>query len=125
MLVLSRKVGEQVIIAGSIRVTVCRVEGNQVRLGFEAPKSVHIVRAELKPLGVAERGPRAAGASGDTMVGGATPRTGKTLVERAPTHHELTCPECREVETLEETATAIRAGVTDESLRRPPRHVPR
>ena len=50
MLVLSRKVGEEVVIAGEIKVTVCRIDGNQVRLGFQAPPSVHIVRAELKPL---------------------------------------------------------------------------
>jgi len=50
MLVLSRKVGEEVIIAGQIKVTVCRIDGNQVRLGFQAPAEIHIVRGELKPL---------------------------------------------------------------------------
>jgi len=50
MLVLSRKIGEEVVIDGHIRVTVCRIDGHQVRLGFHAPPEVHIKRAELKPL---------------------------------------------------------------------------
>jgi carbon storage regulator len=49
MLVLSRKVDEQIIIGDNIRVTVVSIRGNQVRLGFEAPPSVPIFREELKP----------------------------------------------------------------------------
>ena len=37
MLVLSRKVGERVVIGDNIVVTVLEVKGRQVRLGFEAP----------------------------------------------------------------------------------------
>lgn len=48
MLVLSRKVDEQVIIGGEIRITVVSIRGNQVRLGFEAPPSVPIFREELR-----------------------------------------------------------------------------
>jgi carbon storage regulator len=47
MLVLSRKVGEEIIIADNIRVTVIAVRGNQVRLGFQAPPDVPIFRQEL------------------------------------------------------------------------------
>ncbi len=47
MLVLSRKVDEQIIIGDNIRVTVVSIRGNQVRLGFEAPPSVPIFREEL------------------------------------------------------------------------------
>jgi len=47
MLVLSRKVGEQVIINDNICVTVTEVHGNQVRLGFSAPEEVLIRRFEL------------------------------------------------------------------------------
>jgi carbon storage regulator CsrA len=47
MLVLSRKVNEEIIIAGNIRVTVVSIRGNQVRLGFTAPKDVSIQRSEL------------------------------------------------------------------------------
>jgi carbon storage regulator len=47
MLVLSRKLGEEIIIGGDIRVRVVSIQGNQVRLGFEAPVDVPIKREEL------------------------------------------------------------------------------
>ncbi|MBY0231117.1 MAG: carbon storage regulator CsrA [Gemmataceae bacterium] len=47
MLVLSRKVGEEIVIGDSIRLRVLAVNGNQVKLGFEAPRSVSIHRQEL------------------------------------------------------------------------------
>jgi carbon storage regulator len=46
MLVLRRKVGERIIIDGSIEVTVLRVCGNKVRLGFSAPTGVRVDREE-------------------------------------------------------------------------------
>jgi carbon storage regulator len=48
MLVLSRKIGEEIIIGDNIRVTVVAIRGNQVRLGFSAPDDVHIHRSELR-----------------------------------------------------------------------------
>ena len=48
MLVLSRKVDEQIVIGDDIRVTVVSIRGNQVRLGFEAPHDVSIFRQELR-----------------------------------------------------------------------------
>jgi carbon storage regulator len=53
MLVLSRKVGERVVIDGGIVVTVVRVQNNQVRLAFEAPPDVGIYREEICPAAVA------------------------------------------------------------------------
>jgi len=47
MLVLSRRIGEQIIIDDNIVVTVISVRGNQVRLGFTAPPEVSICREEL------------------------------------------------------------------------------
>jgi carbon storage regulator len=47
MLVLTRKVGEKVIIGGNITLTVVKVDGNQVRLAFDAPPQVRILRNEL------------------------------------------------------------------------------
>ncbi|MFO0880940.1 MAG: carbon storage regulator CsrA [Gemmataceae bacterium] len=47
MLVLSRKLGETIIIGDNIQVRVLAINGNQVRLGFEAPRSVSIQRQEL------------------------------------------------------------------------------
>lgn len=48
MLVLSRKVGEQIIIANDIRVTVVEVKGGKVKIGIEAPDDVAIFRSELR-----------------------------------------------------------------------------
>jgi len=48
MLVLSRKIGERVLIGDRIVVTVLEVKGRQVRLGFEAPPDVPIWRGELE-----------------------------------------------------------------------------
>ncbi len=47
MLVLSRRVGEQLIIAGDIVVTVIEVRGDGVRLGIDAPRTVRVHRAEV------------------------------------------------------------------------------
>lgn len=47
MLVLSRKIGQEIVLGGEIRVRVLEVRGNRVRLGFDAPDSVGIQRAEL------------------------------------------------------------------------------
>lgn len=47
MLVLSRKLGESIVIDGEIRVTLVKIDRNQVRVGIEAPRSVSIYREEL------------------------------------------------------------------------------
>jgi carbon storage regulator len=47
MLVLSRKVGEEIVIDDRIRVRVLAIHGNQIRLGFVAPREVQIHRDEL------------------------------------------------------------------------------
>jgi carbon storage regulator len=47
MLVLTRKPGQSVVIAECIKLTVVAVEGDKVRLGFEAPPEVAIDREEV------------------------------------------------------------------------------
>jgi len=47
MLVLTRKPGEKVVIGNNIILTVIKSEGNQVRLAFEAPPQVRILREEV------------------------------------------------------------------------------
>jgi carbon storage regulator len=48
MLVLSRKVGEELVIGENIRVVIHRVAGNRVTIGIEAPNDVRIIRGELQ-----------------------------------------------------------------------------
>ncbi len=50
MLVLSRKVGQELVIGDNIRIVVSRVAGNRVSLGIQAPANMHIIRAELKEI---------------------------------------------------------------------------
>lgn len=47
MLVLTRRVGETLVIDGNIRVTVLSVDGERVSIGVDAPRSAPIVRQEL------------------------------------------------------------------------------
>ena len=47
MLVLSRKIGEKVVIGDGIVVVVKRILGQRVTFGIEAPETVRIVRGEL------------------------------------------------------------------------------
>jgi carbon storage regulator len=47
MLVLTRKVGERIVIDNRIVVEVLQVKGNRIRLGIEAPAGATILRQEL------------------------------------------------------------------------------
>jgi carbon storage regulator len=47
MLVLSRKVGDEIIINGHIRITITALKGDRVRVGVSAPPEVRIDRVEV------------------------------------------------------------------------------
>lgn len=48
MLILSRRVGESIVIGNNVRVTVLDVRGSQIRLGVDAPKDVQVDREEVR-----------------------------------------------------------------------------
>lgn len=54
MLMLSRNIGQSIIIGGNIRVAVAHVNGSQVRLGIDAPQGVVVDREEIHQRRVAE-----------------------------------------------------------------------
>lgn len=47
MLVLTRRIGETLVIGDDVKVTVLGIKGNQVRLGIKAPKDVEVHREEI------------------------------------------------------------------------------
>ena len=64
MLVLSRRPGEEVVIAGNIRVTIIAAKGDRVRIGIVAPPSVIVDRKEIHDLRAEWAGQKARPKSG-------------------------------------------------------------
>ena len=80
MLVLTRKLQEQIVIGNDIKVTILRVKGNTVRLGIEAPRQVRVVRAELPPEATSAdsaEAPRAKSSSGDSAAPSRAPNASR------------------------------------------------
>lgn len=48
MLVLSRKVGETIWIGEDIEIVISEVKGDQVKIGIQAPRSIDVIRGELR-----------------------------------------------------------------------------
>jgi carbon storage regulator len=67
MLVLTRHCGEQLVIDGNIIVTVVAIEGNKIRLGIDAPKSVRVDRQEVHERRLAEERLESAGRVGKQL----------------------------------------------------------
>ncbi|MHB8971309.1 MAG: carbon storage regulator [Pirellulaceae bacterium] len=63
MLVLSRKVGERILIGDHVTVTVVRIAGGGVRLGIEAPLEMAVIREELQGEQIKQSVPRDASSS--------------------------------------------------------------
>ena len=47
MLVISRKVGDSIVISEDIKITITSISGDKVSIGVEAPKEIKIIRHEL------------------------------------------------------------------------------
>ena len=47
MLILTRRIGETILVGDQVAITVTRVKGRQVGLAIAAPKAIHVLRAEL------------------------------------------------------------------------------
>jgi carbon storage regulator len=58
MLILTRRTGETIVIGADVQVTVLGINGQQVRLGVTAPKSVAVHREEVAERIAAERAGR-------------------------------------------------------------------
>lgn len=66
MLVLSRRVGESIVIGDDVTITILEVRGDVVRVGIDAPRSVAVNRAEL--LAALESSNQAAASPSDDAV---------------------------------------------------------
>lgn len=55
MLILTRRVGEKLIIGENVTVTVLGVKGNQIRIGIDAPRDVQVNREEVHQRILKER----------------------------------------------------------------------
>jgi carbon storage regulator len=82
MLILTRRVGETLMIGDRVTVTVLGVKGNQVRLGINAPKELAVHREEIfQRLQAQEAGAAAPVAAGNAPGAGSSTDAGATDVK--------------------------------------------
>ena len=72
MLILTRRIGEKLVIGDNVTVTILGVKGNQIRVGIEAPAEIQVHREEIYQRILKERAEaeRADGNHADRATGG-------------------------------------------------------
>ena len=106
MLVLTRKLEEQIRIGDNITITILKVKGNTVRVGIAAPRSIRVVRGEL-PRHDQIDAPSSFNPPGEVVV-----------TERLQTE-EATLPV--DEESMKPATTAVRQFLAQQARRRPRR----
>ncbi|MCC7087259.1 MAG: carbon storage regulator [Pirellulales bacterium] len=86
MLILSRKVGEKIVIGDGITVVINRVAGDRVTIGLEAPPEVRILRGELRPFDNPRRETRHEPVAAGDRVGPSNERMERHFRRSAPAH---------------------------------------
>ncbi len=67
MLILSRRAGESIYIGDNIRVSVLKIQGNQIKLGFDVPENVGVYREEVYNR-IREQNQKALDVSNDALL---------------------------------------------------------
>lgn len=80
MLVLSRKVGEKIVIGDNITITLVRMAGNRVSIGVDAPGEVRVIRGEILPEGRTELRPELLPERHSPFASNANPETNSLTV---------------------------------------------
>jgi carbon storage regulator CsrA len=91
MLVLTRKVDEQIMIGNDIKITLLRIRGNQVRIGIDAPREMRVLRGEIDPLEATAKTTSGTGPI-DRIATAANSRDHVGLVQRVATDEDQTRP---------------------------------
>ena len=67
MLILSRRAGESIYIGDNVRVSVLKIQGSQIKLGFEVPENVGVYREEVYNR-IREQNQKALDVSNDALL---------------------------------------------------------
>ncbi len=47
MLILTRRIGESLLVGDDVKITILEIQGNQIRLGIKAPREIEVHREEI------------------------------------------------------------------------------